>query len=311
MDKNYFSEVQEWLTIFNSQPIKSKLYEKTRWPYFLSLPLMWLLTAYVMLKKQACKSFGFSSPKINTFFFDGMGLACRKVKEYATTWRAMEIIYNHIFPKKLILGGILDEFYWHGMNCQALRNRYKLVKKELRKAISEFSDEKEVKIMSLACGAGQALIEIVAEFKKKNIFVRAKLVDFNAEALEHAKELAKQYGVADRIEYSQANIDGNENYFKNFKPKIVEMLGFLDYVDQNKAIHFVKKIYSILPDNGILITCNIAPNVEQYFLKWVIDWPMVYRRAKDLLEIGKKSGFSDYHVIYEPMKIHGILIAKK
>ena len=272
---------------------------------------MWLLTVFVMLKKQFCNLFGLPKPKINTFFFDGMGLACRKVKEYATTWRAMEIIYNHVFPKKLILGGVLDEFYWHGMNCQALRNRYKLVKKELRKAISEFSNEKEIKIMSLACGAGQALIEVVAEFKNKNIFVRAKLVDFSAEALEHAKKLAEQYGVADRIEYSQVNIDDNENYFKNFKPKIVEMLGFLDYVEQDKAINFVKKIYNILPKGGKLITCNIAPNVEQYFLKWVIDWPMFYRRPKDLLEIGQQSGFADYHVIYEPMKIHGLLIAKK
>jgi ubiquinone/menaquinone biosynthesis C-methylase UbiE len=297
--------------MFNNQPIKSKDYEKNKWPYYLSLPLMWFLTIYVMFKKQVYKLLGLPKPKINTFFFDGIGLACRKVKEYATTWKAMEIIYNHIFPKKLLLWGALDEFYWRGMNCQALRNRYKLVKKEIYKAISEFPNEKEIKIISLASGAGQALIEVVAEFKKKGIFIRSKLVDFDANALEHAKNIAKQYGVEDRIEYSQKDIDGNEDYFKNFNPNIVEMLGFLDYADQEKAINFVKKIYNILPNNGILITCNIAPNIEQYFLKWVIDWPMVYRKEKDLSEIAKKSGFNNYRVVYEPMKIHGLLIAKK
>lgn len=309
--KNHLGEDKKSITILNNEPIKSKSYEKIRWPYFLSLPFMWLLTLYVMSKKKIRKLFGLSDPKINTFLFDGIGLACRQVKKYAKTWRAMQIIYNHIFPEKLIFKGILDNFYWHGMNCQALRNRYKLNKVQLYKAISEFSNREEIRIMSLACGAGQALIEVLKEFKDQNIFIKAKLVDFNTDALECAKHLAKKNEVLDRIEFSQINIDDDPDFFNNFQPQIVEMIGFLDYIDQEKAIRFVKKIYNGLPRNGILITCNIAPNLEQHFLKWVINWPMIYRQPKELLEIGEKSGFNNFYVVYEPMKIHGLLIAKK
>lgn len=292
------------------QSIKSSSYEKLELPYYLSLPFMWTMTGYVMAKKRVYKLLGMPGPRINSFFFDGLGLASRKVKEYAASWRAMEIIYNHNFPKKMTIGGLLDEFYWHGLNCQALRNRYKSVKHQLRKAISKF-DGREIRLVSLACGSAQAVIEIVAEYKAKNVIIKAVLMDMAQEALDVANKRAAEYGVADQIETRKINLSSAEDIFKGLKPQIVEMLGFLDYVNQEQAIDFVKKIYEALDEKGILITCNINNNVEQHFIKWVINWPMVYRKKEDLLDIAKKSGFNNYQVIYEPLKIHGLLVANK
>jgi hypothetical protein len=292
------------------QSIKSPSYEKLELPYYLSLPFMWAITGYVMAKKKAYKLLGIPGPHINSFFFDGLGLASRKVKEYAASWRAMEIIYNHNFPKKMTIGGLLDEFYWHGLNCQALRNRYKSVKHELRKAISKF-DGQEIKLVSLACGSAQAVIEVVAEYKAKNVIIKAVLMDIDQDGLDVANKRATEYGVADQVETRKINLSSEEDVFKGLKPQIIEMLGFLDYVNQEKAINFVKKIYEALDEKGVLITCNINNNVEQHFIKWVINWPMVYRKKEDLLDIAKKSGFNDYQIVYEPLKIHGLLVANK
>jgi SAM-dependent methyltransferase len=301
---------KENITMFTDQPIKINSYEKCRWPYFLSLPLMWMLTIYVMIKKKIYKLLKIPGPNTNTLFFDGLGKECRKVKEYAASWRAMEIIYNHNFPKKLnSLGGILDEFYWHGLNCQALRNRYKLVKDELRKAILKINKE-EIKILSLACGSGQVIIEVLAEFKNKGRIIKALLIDIDEDGLTAAKEWAKQYGVLDQIETLKTNLSNN-NLPIDFNPDIIEMLGFLDYVNKEEAINFLSTINKILDKNGMLITCNINPNVEQYFIKWVINWPMVYRRPKDLIDLGIKSDFNNCRIVYEPLKIHGLLIAQK
>jgi hypothetical protein len=303
---------KENITIFTDQPIKMACYERLTWPYLASLPLMWFLTFYVMIKKKTYKLFGIPGPRLNTLFFDGLGLTCRKVKEYAASWKAMEIIYNHNFPKNLkTIGGILDEFYWHGLNCQALRNRYKLVKHQLRDAISKFDNQKEIRIASLACGSAQVVIEIIAEYKVKNVIIKAVLMDINQEALDAAKEWAKKYGVLDQIETSRVNISDQDEVLDEFKPQIVEMLGFLDYVDQNEAIRFVREIYESLSEKGILITCNINPNPEQYFIKWVINWPMIYRHPEELIDVAAKAGFSDYKIVYEPLKIHGLLIARK
>ncbi|HNP79402.1 MAG TPA: class I SAM-dependent methyltransferase [Candidatus Pacearchaeota archaeon] len=299
------------ITIFTDQPIKLSCYEKLKWPYLASLPLMWILTLYVMVKKKVYKLLNIPGPSINSLFFDGLGLTCRKVKEYASSWKAMEIIYNHNFPKKMTLRGIVDEFYWHGLNCQALRNRYKLVKHQLRKAISSFDNEQEIRIASLACGSAQVVIEIVAEYKIKNVKIKAVLIDINQEALEAAKEWAKKYEVLDQIEAYRVDINDQDEVLDDFKPHIVEMLGFLDYVDQNEAIRFVKEIKESLTEKGVLITCNINPNPEQYFIKWVINWPMFYREPEDLFDVAEKSGFSDYEIVCEPLKIHNLLIARK
>jgi hypothetical protein len=299
------------LTIFTDQPIKSSSYEKIRWPYYLSLPFMWILTIYVMIKKKIYKILNLPGPNINSFFFDGLGLASRKVKEYAASWKAMDIIYNHSFPKKITIRGLVDEFYWHGLNCQGLRNRYKLVKCELRKVIPNFFDQKEIKLVSLACGASQAIIEIIAEYKAKNIIIKAVLMDIDQTALDAAKEFAIQSGVLDQIKTHKINLSKEDNILIDFKPQIIEMMGFLDYNAQDKAILFVKKLYKSLDKNGVLITCNINFNIERHFIKWVINWPMVYRKAEDLIDIAKCSGFKKYKIIYEPLKIHGILIAKK
>jgi hypothetical protein len=45
--------------------------------------------------------------------------------------------------------------------------------------------------------------------------------------------------------------------------------------------------------------------VEQHFLKWVINWPMVYRTPQELSEVAEKAGFKSYRIIYEPLKVHG------
>lgn len=287
-------------------------YEKCRWPYMISLPFMWMLILYVRGKKTACKKIGKHSPCINTFWFDGLGRECRKVKEYATTWRAMDIIYNHPFPERKTLRGYVDEFYWNSLNCQALRNRLKLIKTELRSAISQIDrHEGEVRIMSLACGSAEASIEIIAECKKKGKIIQAILIDIDQDALIKAEKIAEHYGIRDQIITRKDSVYSLSEISRDFKPHIIEMLGLIDYLPQDEAIHLVRKIQGALEPQGIFLTCNISPNIEQHFLTWVINWPMIYRSPEDMAEIAVCSGFSDYRIIYEPHKIHGLLIARK
>lgn len=304
------SEVETIKTPTN-HVIRMEKYEKFPWPYILSLPFMWLITIYVMGKKSVYKALKIPGPKINTIFFDGLGMECRKVKEYAATWRAMDIVYNHPYPYRKTFRGFIDDFYWYSINCQGLRNRLKLIKDELRGTIAKVKHDGEVRIISLACGSAEASIEIMAEFKKKGLKVRAILIDIDGEALKRAEKLAEHYGIKDQIETRKESIYNLSDFSLGFKPHIIEMLGFLDYVDQKQAISLAQKMQEALEPRGFFLTCNITNNIEQHFLKWVINWPMVYRKPEELAEIATKTGFNDYRLIYEPMKIHGVLIAQK
>ena len=59
---------------------RSASFEEVKWPYYLGLPLMWVLTVWVKAKKatyRVLRGNGNAEPKINTIFFDGLGLSCR------------------------------------------------------------------------------------------------------------------------------------------------------------------------------------------------------------------------------------------
>jgi len=80
-------------------------YETKRWLYQLSLPLMWILTIWVMIKKAMGRNF-----QINTLFFDGLSIPCRKIKEGAASWQALDIIYNYRFGIRGGIRGFIDDY---------------------------------------------------------------------------------------------------------------------------------------------------------------------------------------------------------
>lgn len=293
-----------------SAMIKSRAYEKDAWFYYLSLPFMWLLIIYVMIKKSIYKTLNIPGPKTNTLFYDGLGRACQLVKENAATWKGMEHTYSYYLSDELTIQNIIDRIYLNCLNAQSLRNRLRLIKKELKEIILK-QDKKEIRIISLACGKAEDLLENIVFFKKEGITVKAILVDLNQEALENARKIAIEKNIIDQIEFQNKDLSEINNIAKNFKPDIIEMMGFLEYIKTKEAIALIKKIRDSLEPNGIFITCNIAPNIEQHFLKWVINWTMIHRTPKELAGIAEKSGFNNIKIIYEPLKIHGILIAKK
>jgi len=294
--------------ILNKKPVK---FEKNRLPYILALPIIWLLTLWVMVKKFVYRRLGKTNPKINTFWFDGLGLSPRKVKENATSWQALDEIYNYQFGQRNGIGGLIDDF-WEGMlNCQAVRNRLKIVKRELKQAILQFNNSKEVRILSLAAGSAQAVIETMAELQSEGIYIRTLLVDIDQTALDYAMQLAKLHCVSGQIKTVKASVAWVYRISRDFQPHIIEMVGLLDYIPREKAIKLVKKIQRSLVNKGIFLTCNIVSNFECHFLKWVVNWPMIYRTPSELVEIVREAGFSDYRLIFEPLKIHCFAIAQK
>lgn len=291
----------------------SLVFETRRWPYLLALPAMWLITFWVIVKKHVRKTIGLGNPKTNSLWFDGLGQSCQKVKEGQASWRALDEIYNYRFRKNRGLCGLISDF-WEGMlNCQAVRNRFKVAKEEIRRAILEFSGQDEVRVISLAAGSAQAVIETVAELSAEGFIPKIKvmLVDVDKTALEYARKLADCYHVENSFLTTEASVACIKKISKNFQPHIVEMIGLLDYLIDEKAIKLIGKIYQSLPSNGIFLTCNICPNVERSFLRWVVNWPMVYRRLQQLSSIVVRGGFAKLRLIREPLNIHCLAVARK
>jgi len=283
-------------------------YEQRRRLYLLSLPIMWLLTIWVASKKKVLRI----KPKTNTFWFDGLSFPCRRIKEGAGSWYALDIIYNFEFGQQNGIHGKVSN-YWIGMiNAQAVRNRLRLVKRELAETVRAIAEEeKEVRLLSIASGSAQSVIEVMAELK--DIDIRVILLDLDPLAIDYSRKVAKKYGVEDKITFVIESTSTLEEVMKEVRPHIIEMIGFLDYRPYAKAARLIERIYKVLPPGGKFLTGNTHPNPEQHFLKWVINWEMIYRKPEELGRILTEGGFAPENckIICEPHKVQCVAVCQK
>lgn len=285
-------------------------YEKSDWLDIVRFPIMLVLAFWVALKKLI---FG-SKLKINTFWFDGSSAICKAVKENATNWKALDIIYNYQPGKDKSLGGMVTDF-WNGLkNIKAVRNRLRLVKRVLQQNIEKLhKNGNEVRILSIASGAAQGIIEVMKELKQKGIIIQAIFLDRDSTAIRHAKDLAKQAEVISQITFANTSTKELKNIVGEFKPHIVEVIGLLEYRPEESAINLLKRIHDLLAPGGLVITSNIVPNLENFFSYWVVNWPMIYRTQAQLSEIIIKAGFNPKNckIVTDPLRIHNIAICEK
>ena len=244
-------------------------------------------------------------------WFDGLGPKCRELKDGAASWKALNIIYNRSeVADSPGFGGMIDRFWWRNTtNGRAVRNRLRIAKRELKREILARPEE-EVRVMSLAAGTAQGVIQVLAELKKEGKRVLSLLVDIDKTALDYAKKLAWEYGVADQVETMELNAMHSLRASKKFHPHITEMMGLLDYLPQETAVRLAQSIRRGLPKDGVFMTCNIYPNIERPFMTWVINWPMVYRTREKLADVAVSAGFRESTVYEEPIRIHGVLVAR-
>jgi 2-polyprenyl-3-methyl-5-hydroxy-6-metoxy-1,4-benzoquinol methylase len=285
-------------------------YEKKVLSNIFKLPIMFILTFWVALKKTI---FGHNL-KTNTFWFDGISPICREIKENAMHWRALDIAYNYKFQEGTNFTAKITNFWLNIKNAQAVRNRLKLVKKELRQEIQNLSDKKlEIRLLSIAAGSAQGVIETMSESKQKGIHIKAIFLDLDPTAIEYSRQMAQIFGIVNQITFINKSVKELEEAVGDFKPNIIEMVGFLDYRPREKAINLIGKINQLLDSGGVTLISNIAPNIERYFLYQVMNWPMIYRSPEQLADVVVKEGFNPQkcEIIYEPLKIHGIAICRK
>jgi len=151
------------------------------------------------------------------------------------------------------------------------------------------------------------------EFKEKNINIKAKFLDLDKTALEHSKKLAEQAGIKDKIIFVNKSAKHLEEIAKEFRPQIIEVVGFIMYRPDERVIKLIERIYRILPRDGILLISQDNHVIEKFFLYYVANWPLIFRSPKKFTELLIKGGFNPKNckIVYEPLKMHGIAICRK
>lgn len=286
--------------------------ERLVWPYRLMVPILYLLGTYVFLKKKILGLWR-TEPHTNFFLVDGVSISSRRVKEGAARWPALDACYNFIRGRgRNGFQRAIDNYWLHIRNAQAVRNRLKIATRELEEAIRVIARRREgpVRVLSLAAGTAQGVIDVVAKLRLEKIDVRATLIDQDPTALRYARRIAREAGVEKRVTAIEGKVFKFRRYI-DFEPDIVEMMGLIDYLEDEEIVLLMRMIRLRLSPKGYFFTCHIHPNSEAFFLKWVVDWTMKYRSLETLRNLLARAGFAEPRLLTEPHGIHSIAVATK
>jgi hypothetical protein len=244
--------------------------------------------------------------------------AGKEIIEHATTHKALEILYGYGSAKAK--GNAVQNFFnsiWLSTNnAKAVRNRLRLVKREIRNEIIKLAESgREIKIASIASGSARAITESITEASiGKKVSIKTTFVDKNQSALEYSQKLAAGH---ERLGSFQWINDTAGNFFrvhaKDEKFNIIEMVGLMDYFQDEKAVELFRLIRGALAEGGMFITANIGDNKEKEFITRVLGWKMIYRTADEFSSLLLAAGFAldKMKVYYEPQRIHCVIVAQK
>ena len=275
-------------------------------------PFFWCLIGWVAFKKLVYSIFGMR-PHVNFHFFDGLCPKVQIIKKVGGTWKALDILYNLEYKEKPGFLSRIEDFWTNILNIKAVRNRSRLVQFELKKIIINFlSRGEEVRILELAAGSAQPLLEVLAYFRERGILnIKVLLLDNDPSALDYAKILAVKYGVQDQVEVVKTNAFFVKRVARVFRPNIIEMVGLLDYLPDNAAKKLLTNIKeALLPSCGVFVTANIVSNCERVATHLLYAWPkMFYRSPHQLETILQQAGFDKNRITAEPLNIHCLAVA--
>jgi len=280
------------------------------------------LVFLMITRNEKCRKRGFpytvyklgrNKKHVSSLFVDGFSKWNAQAKWGATTCDSLELFYHYqerVFPN---LGNNFEGFitkWWIGKmeNRQAVTNRLKMV---IGLLAVEISKQENPRILSIASGSADAVIAAIKKCPDKD--VQVVLIDVNQDSLDAAKKAATEAGIVNCFQFVKTSYARAFTYLKTFKPNIVEMVGFLDYLDDAMATRLFKAIKNGLPASGVFLTCNIIPNKEKIFLDCVLLWNMIYRTVDEMKTLVDDAGFSrgKSEIYLEPLGIHQVAVCRK
>ena len=242
-----------------------------------------------------------------------------RVVETSGTTHALEVMYSRyersIFEKGFFSG--LANYFWHHFVSQpaALRNRLKIVKKMVLDELEDrLSNANCVNIANIGGGSSRAIIETLKLLSRDYYVGKVKItsIDKDNSAIELSKTIAKNNDLYENFHWIQGSASNYNNYIPKKTVDIAEMVGLMDYFNDEKAILIARMIHDSLRERGVFIVANVTDNSEKMFVK-KMGWPkMYYRDCDQLVKILYQSGFSKIReYTFEPLGVHIIIKASK
>lgn len=237
------------------------------------------------------------------------------------TTHALEAMYGRANRKLFsrgILQGIADVF-WHHIISQpkSIRNRLRIVQCVLEdkiKILLHDNKKVDVSVLSIAGGSSRSLIYAVKNLGdlEANHRVHVVTIDKDASALAVGQRISNELGLASNFEWVHGTASEISTRFPSKKFDIVEIVGLLDYFDDERAIRLLKMSRELMNEGGFIIIANVMPNRERSFVHKT-GWPnMIYRKPPEVTNLLIASDFNVHDELFiEPLLVHCVAVGNK
>jgi extracellular factor (EF) 3-hydroxypalmitic acid methyl ester biosynthesis protein len=225
-----------------------------------------------------------------------MHRAANKPFGYAGDYEVMRFIYEKPFEGPTLFAKSISLAFDQSRAACAVRHRKDLVKRELRTLIE--SKRRPVRVLAVACGPAQELLELFAEVTDLPAPVEIVVFDQDKGALAYAYRRLKPvidplHGRVKGI-YLHDSIKRllrDPNLFAEFGAfDLIYSVGLFDYMRETTAVVLARNLVARLAPGGRALIANMVPaNPSRWYMEYHLDWFLNYRTHAQLLEVGARA----------------------
>jgi len=218
-----------------------------------------------------------------------------KPRGYAGDFEMMRMIYDNKYLGDSIFGMIMHKHPLEHPAAQAVRARRKLIAQSFLDIENkkEWVSEKELKILSVACGPAYELRDIL---NNSNDYSRYQftLLDQDPLALESADLLVKslESQLACKLNVSYLNesvrmmLTTRQIADKWGEFNFIYSMGLFDYLTPPAARVVIHKLFQLLAPGGEMIVGNFhTSNPSRHYMEYWLDWVLYYRTEEEFREL--------------------------
>jgi extracellular factor (EF) 3-hydroxypalmitic acid methyl ester biosynthesis protein len=225
-----------------------------------------------------------------------MHRAANKPFGYPGDYEVMRFIYEKPFEGSSLFAKTISLAFDQTRASCAVRYRKDLVKREVRKLIH--SKRRPVRVLAVACGPAQDLLELFSEPLELPAPVEIVLFDQDKGALAYA--YARLKPVIDplqgrvKILYLHDSIKRllrDANLFVPFGAfDLIYSVGLFDYLRHTTAVGLARNLVARLGPGGRALIANMVPeSPSRWYLEYHLDWFLNYRTREQLLELAERA----------------------